>query len=107
MKRYSPVQVCHRASLEDNSAGLLTILDRGHAVSRNSGSSSLTRYLFFRAGQRHGLDKRFFEIESRGFNVQHLLQSGDAADMIVFCLKLPESVEVTEVCIRPREEYPD
>lgn len=48
------------------------------------------------------LQERIFAIEAREYRPELLLQPEDVASMIVHCLRLPETAEVTNLTIRPR-----
>jgi NADP-dependent 3-hydroxy acid dehydrogenase YdfG len=50
------------------------------------------------------LQEKIFEIEEKDYRPQVLLQPSDVAEIVVACLKLPGTAEVTDLCIRPRQK---
>ena len=43
--------------------------------------------------------------EGKAYRPEKLLQPGDVADVVLACLSLPDTAEVTELHIRPRQKY--
>lgn len=49
--------------------------------------------------------EQIFATEGRTYNPQNLLQPADVAQMVLACVKLAETAEVTDIRIRPRNKY--
>ena len=50
------------------------------------------------------LQEKIFKMENREYRPEALLQPADIAEIVVACLKLSQTAEVVELCIRPRNK---